>query len=248
MLTAASSRPAIAAALAAVGLTALTACSSSFDYATDRPNVIANGGYNTAVTSDPLRVSAAVIVATAPAGDKGAATKGAFIATIALPPQQDPATVTTATVKKLGIVGIAVDTAAKGANGGALETTDKVTGKPAKPVVVGKTGSNNLALTGGIPVTGSFTPGDQIPLVITLAGGASIHITVPVVSKCGYYASSAPTPADQANPGTYSCARPAIPDETAVGVTPAASAAAKAPAKKASAKAAHASATAKPTK
>lgn len=238
MLTAASFRPAIATALAAVGLVALTGC-SSFDYATDKPNVIANGGYGTSSESPygQLRVDGAVIVAEAPASGTGPASKGVFAANLTVAPQVNGATVSTATVANLALTALAVDT-----NSAHLKSPDTVTATFApisvKLTGVETSGTLNMAdpQNGGIAVTGSFTPGDVVPIVLTLAKGQTVTLEVPVVKPCGVYqfAATAPAPAtstqvtayhdyvaglsslpaatEAPEVGTYQCAFPSVRD------------------------------------
>ena len=246
MLTAASFRPAIAAALAAAGLAALTGCSSSFNYATDRPNVIDNGGFGTSTAyqvpgtqqSLQLRVSGAVIVATTPADTTGPASKGVFTASLAVAPQTNGATVSNATLADLGVTALAVDTANPHAT-----SSDKVAATIAAPIVLKTAGVNTagtLNMTdpqfGGVAVTGSFTPGDIVPIVLTLAKGQTVTLEVPVVRACGVYqfatakpvvstapaaaeylayiAGNNPLPAlsESATPGAYDCATPTLRD------------------------------------
>lgn len=243
MLTAASFRPAIAAALAAAGLAALTGCSSSFNYATDRPNVIANGGFGTSTAyqvpgtqqSIQLRVSGAVIVATTPKDTTGPADAGVFTASLALAPQTNGSTVSDASLTALGLKTLAVDTTAN------TKTADTVTATIASPIVLKTTGvgtAGTLNMTdprfGGIAVTGSFTPGDIVPIVLTLAQGQTVTLEVPVVNACGVYqfatakpvastapiateyteyiAGNNPLPAltETASPGKYDCATPTL--------------------------------------
>lgn len=236
MLTAASFRPAIAAALAAVGLVALTACSGD-NYATTKPNVIANGGYGTS-SDGQLRVNGAVIVADAPASGVGPASKGVFTANLTLAPQTNGATVSDATIASLGLTGLAVD-----ANGVAPKPADTVSATIASPILVRTTGvetAGTLNMSdpqyGGIAVTGSFTPGHVIPIVLTLAKGQTVTLEVPVVKACGVYQfavskpvlstspavtayynyiagfSSLPALSETASPGAYDCATPTLRD------------------------------------
>lgn len=237
MLTAASFRPAIAAALAAVGLVALTACSGD-NYATAKPNVIANGGYGTS-SDGQLRVNGAVIVATTPASGTGPATAGIFTANLALAPQTNGATVSNSTVADLGLTGLAVDTA----NPNITNKNDSVSATIASPILVktvnaGTAGTLNMSdpMYGGIAVTGSFTPGDIIPIKLTLAKGQTVTLEVPVVKACGVYqftvskpaaansaavtaytnyvagVSTLPALTETADPGTYECATPTLRD------------------------------------
>lgn len=235
MLTAASFRPAIAAALAAVGLVALTACSGD-NYATAKPNVIANGGYGTS-SDGQLRVNGAVIVATAPTGGVGPASAGIFTANLTLAPQTNGATVSQSTIAGLGLTRLAVDP------NGTLKPGNSLTATIASPILV-KTANVDTSGTlnmsdpeyGGIAVTGSFTPGDVIPIKLTLAKGQTVTLEVPVVKACGVYqftvskpaaansaavtaytnyvagVSTLPALTETADPGTYECATPTLRD------------------------------------
>lgn len=236
MLTAASFRPAIAAALAAVGLVALSACSGD-NYATSKPNVIANGGYGTS-SDGQLRVSGAVIVADAPASGVGPASKGVFTANLTIAPQTNGATVSDATITDLGLTGLGVDP-----NAAAPKQADTVSATITSPILMRTTGveaAGTLNMSdpeyGGIAVTGSFTPGDIVPILLTLAKGQTVTLEVPVVKACGVYqfavskavASTAPIVTDYTNylaginnlppltetatPGTYDCATPTLRD------------------------------------
>ncbi|HZP15458.1 MAG TPA: hypothetical protein VFA96_06525 [Nocardioides sp.] len=255
MLTARSFRPAIAAALAAVGLVALTACSGD-NYATAKPNVIANGGYGTS-SDGQLRVNGAVIVATAPASGTGPASAGVFTANLTLAPQTNGATVSNSTVVGLGLTGLAVDTA----NPHITNKNDSVSATIASPILVktsnvDTSGTLNMSnpMYGGIAVTGSFTPGDVIPIKLTLAKGQTVTLEVPVVKACGVYQFTVSKPAaansaavtgydnyvagitslpaltETADPGIYECATPTLRDsqgataEATVTVKPAATA------------------------
>lgn len=236
MLTAASFRPAIAAALTAAGLVALTACSSS-NYATSKPNVIANGGYATS-SDGQLRVNGAVIVADAPASGVGPAHTGVFTANLALAPQVNGATVSEATIANLGLTGLAIDT-----NAIAAKPADTVSATITSPILlktagVGTAGTLNMSdpQYGGIALTGSFMPGDIIPIKLTLAKGQTVTLEVPVVKACGAYQfavskpslstspmvvaytnylagiNSLPALSETATPGVYECATPTLRD------------------------------------
>ena len=238
MLTAASFRPAIAAALAAAGLAALTGC-SSFDYATDKPNVLANGGYGTSSNSPygQLRVDGAVIVAEAPASGTGPATKGVFTANLTVAPQVNGATVSTETLSNLALTALAVDPTS------AHKKAEDTVAATFAPVIVKVTGVQTAGTLnmadpqfGGVAVTGTFTPGDVIPLVLTLAKGQTVTLEVPVVKPCGVYQFAATKPApitaasvvaynnyvaglstlpaatEAPSVGTYQCAFPSVRD------------------------------------
>ena len=163
---------ALAAGLVALGAPVLSSC--GFDYATDRPNVIAHGGFH--VDGDGMRVLATRIVA----ADSHA---GVFIATIALNPTANAAT-DAATAPTL--TGLA-----------ARDDSDyTVQARDFKPIAVGDTGAVNLAdpSVGGIPVTGDFTVGSSVPLTLTFSDGTTLSVQTPVVAQCHEYASVAPQP------------------------------------------------------
>lgn len=155
---------ALAGGLLALTLPALTSC--GFNYATDRPNEIINGG---TALSDGARVNAARIVT----DSKGS---GTFIATISLNPKKNaPTTVERPTFNGLESTPEAEDTV-----------------QPVRDfsVKVKKTGVIDLAdpKVGGIPVSGDFIPGDSVPLKLSFEGSEPVTVQVPVVTKCGPYA------------------------------------------------------------
>lgn len=163
-------RIAFAGALVALAFPALSAC-GSFDYATDRPNVIAEGGYD---NDSGVRVHAARIVSDAEG-------QGVFIATFTLNPALDPAT------DGAGMPKITSITTRPGAARTASTTSFK-------PLQLGADGLLNLSdpKTGGVPVTGNFRPGHIIPMKITFSTGKPAELSVPVVAKCGPYADVVP--------------------------------------------------------
>jgi len=196
-------RLALAGALAALAVPALSAC-SSFDYATDRPNVIANGGYD---LDSQVRVNAARIV-TSKQGS------GIFIATFTLNPTVNAAT---SGSEHPSLTGVA----------SAEDAEQQVTASGTINVQLGNSGLVNLAdpATGGIKVTGDFAPGDIVPVTLQFSEGKPVTVQVPVVTQCGPYADvvaqgakgKASPPALNTNTTTdpYSCNYPkaALPSE-----------------------------------
>ena len=158
---------ALVGGLAVLAVPALSAC-GSFDYATDRPNVIANGGYD---MDSNIRVNAARIVTAQPG-------KGVFIATFTLNPTVGAATNGTPNPSFTGL-----ETAS--------DAQQSVQSKSPVNIKIGSTGMVNLAdpSTGGVPVTGNFKPGDIVPLTLTFSDGDKATVQVPVVTQCGPYAS-----------------------------------------------------------
>jgi hypothetical protein len=161
---------ALAAGLLCLGAPVLSSC--GFDYATDRPNVIAHGGYQ--VEGDGMRVLAARIVAS----DDN---HGVFVATIALNPTADPAS-DAASAPKLTDLSVRQGSDAQ------------LTAKSFAPIAVSDTGAVNMAdpSVGGIKVSGEFTAGDSIPVTLSFSDGSTISVQTPVVTQCGPYASIAP--------------------------------------------------------
>ncbi|MGH3350042.1 MAG: hypothetical protein ACRDPS_05185 [Nocardioides sp.] len=159
-------RLAIAGALVALAVPALSAC-SSFDYATDRPNEIIHGG---TTLDGALRINAARIV-TAQEGS------GILIGTFSLDPAINPAVA--------GKTLPSVTAIATGDN-----ATKTVTPESFTPIELPTSGIINLAApeNGGIPVTGDFKPGDSIPMTFTFSEGDPKTVSVPVVAQCGAYA------------------------------------------------------------
>lgn len=165
---------ALAAGLVALGAPVLSSC--GFDYATDRPNVIAHGGFH--VDGDGMRVLATRIVA----ADSHA---GVFIATIALNPTANAATDAADAPTLTGLA--ARDSAYS------LQVGDF------KPIAVGDSGSVNLAdpSIGGIPVTGDFKAGSSVPLTLTFSDGETVSLQTPVVTRCHEFADVVPQAGDQ---------------------------------------------------
>jgi hypothetical protein len=190
---------ALAAGLALLAVPALSACTT----ATDRPNVLANGGYD---LSGNMRVLAARIVAS---NDN----QGVFVATIALDPSVDAAG--TSPSDQPSLTGLAAGPVAPAQS--ADEGIDPAT---FSPVEVGASGMVNLAdpSVGGIPVTGVFKAGDVLPVSLTFSDGETLTVQTPVVAQCDDYASVVPqgasTPATPSTEGAYSCSYPSLPPVT----------------------------------
>ena len=183
---------ALAAGLLCLGAPVLSSC--GVDYATDRPNVIADGGYHIAGTG--MRVLATRIVATGEG-------RGIFIATIAIPADEDPVTdgPNAPTLTGLSSSG---------------DSDQQVTAKHFEPVAVGDDGAINLAdpNIGGIPVTGDFSAGDFVPLTLTFSDGSTITLQTPVVTRCDEYAAVVP------QGGASSSARASVnPTDSATSIT-----------------------------
>ncbi|MFT4083542.1 MAG: hypothetical protein QM638_13240 [Nocardioides sp.] len=198
-------RLALMGVLAALAVPTLSAC-NSFDYASDRQNVIADGGWDLDST---VRINAARIVS----GQEGS---GVFIATFTLNPTIDAAT---SGAKAPTFTGLEASSKA----------TETVQAASFTAIPVGNQGVVNLAdpSVGGVAVTGDFQPGDSIPLTLTFSEGDPVTLHVPVVAECGVYADvvaqdAAGTSADNAaqssdtaeggddsTGGLYSCDYPA---------------------------------------
>jgi hypothetical protein len=161
---------ALAAGLLCLAVPVLSSC--GFDHATDRPNVLANGGYDIGKTG--MRVLAARIVATQDG-------QGTFVATIALNPTADPITDASdaPTLEQIST----------GPN-----SQYQLSAKKFTPVAVSDTGAVNMAdpSVGGVTVTGDFKAGSIVPVKLTFSDGSSVVVQTPVVAKCGDYASVAP--------------------------------------------------------
>jgi hypothetical protein len=190
---------ALAAGLLCLAVPVLSSC--GFDYATDRPNVIANGGYEIGNTG--LRVLAARIVAPADG-------QGTFVATIALNPTADPVA-DASDAPKLEQISAGPD------------SPYDLSAKSFDPIAVTDTGAVNMAAAsagGGVAVTGDFKAGNIVPVKLTFSDGSSVVVQTPVVTKCGDYASIAPQAAGKspkasepssAASGPYDCAYPTLP-------------------------------------
>jgi hypothetical protein len=197
-----------AAGLVAVAATALSGCGQKL--ATDRPNTIANGGYD--VATNGMHVDAARIVASADG-------QGVFVATISLDPTQDAVTQTKQSDEKEALTGIAA--------GPGASVTLTASGSIHKVVNTEGVANLNDPKVGGIPVTGTFKAGDIVPVKLTFAGGATATVNAPVVTDCFEYSgagtstyslpSADPSPSVTSSPGTYECAYPAIQSTSAAG-------------------------------
>ncbi len=55
------------------------------------------------------------------------------------------------------------------------------------PVSISPGGLVNLALEGGVPVTGSFMAGEFIPVSVSFDNGERVTLKIPVVPNDGYY-------------------------------------------------------------
>lgn len=165
-----SRKLALAAGLVCVATPVLSSC--GFDYATDRPNVIANGGF--AQSGTGMRVLATRIVA-------DTSNQGVFIATLALNPTANPAVAYRTAPKLTGL-------AARSDSPYTL-TASKFT-----PVAVTSTGAVNMADegVGGISVTGDFKAGSMVPVTLTFSDGEEISVQTPVVTQCHEFESVAP--------------------------------------------------------
>lgn len=161
---------ALAAGLLCVAAPVLSSC--GFDYATDRPNVIAHGGFHLA--DEGMRVLATRIVAS---DDH----HGIFVATIALNPTADPITAASTAPTLTGL-------------STRQDSNYQMTAKSFSPIAVTDTGAVNLAdpSVGGIAVTGDFTAGSSIPVTLTFSDGSTISVQTPVVTQCHEFASVAP--------------------------------------------------------
>lgn len=161
---------ALAAGLLCVAAPVLSSC--GFDYATDRPNVIADGGYD--MNANGMRVLAARIVSSGSG-------KGVFVATLALNPTAEAATAAKNGPKLTGL-------------SAAPDSSSSLTAGSFSPVAVTSTGAVNMAdpSVGGIPVTGTFDPGASIPVVLQFSNGKSVTVQTPVVTQCHDYASVTP--------------------------------------------------------
>lgn len=165
-----SRKLALAAGLVCLATPVLSSC--GFDYATDRPNVIANGGY--VQSGNGMRVLATRIVA-------DTSHRGVFIATLALNPTANPV-VAAKTAPTL--VGLTTRS----------DSPYQMTAAPFTPVAVTDTGAVNMADSnaGGIKVSGDFAAGAIIPVTLKFSDGEEVSVQTPVVTQCHEYASVAP--------------------------------------------------------
>jgi hypothetical protein len=88
---------------------------------------------------------------------------GTFVASISVDPQADPAKLTQI-------------------------SGDGLTVGSFTPVEIPSNDMVNLFNEGGIPVTGDFAAGDDIPVTLTFDNGDSIEVGTRVVKQCGEYA------------------------------------------------------------
>lgn len=88
------------------------------------------------------------------------------------------------------------------------------------PVEIGSNSMVNLFTEGGIPVTGDFAAGDDIPVTLTFDNGDSIEVGARVVKQCGEYAdvqSASGGKGKSQTPPTaepYTCDYPSVPPLT----------------------------------
>lgn len=190
----------LAASLVAIAAPVLSSCG----FATDRPNVIADGGYS---LSGDMRVLGSRIVASTDG-------KGIFIATITLNPTYDAVTDPETQAQQHALTGLE-------SAPGATSSIQPVTGVSK---TVNTEGIANLASpqVGGIPVTGTFRAGDIVPVVLTFATGEKVTVQTPVVRDCAEYAgagqtgspSPSPTASGTGLPGPYDCYYAPVPSST----------------------------------
>ncbi len=181
-------KSALAVAAVAVATPLLSSC--GFNYATDRPNTIANGGYH---LDGDVHVLAARIITPA-------AGTGTFVASISVEPEADPVTVT-------GVSG------------------EGLTAGTFTPVEVQNGSMVNLFKEGGVPVTGQFAAGDNLPVKVEFDNGESIDVYAIVVKQCYEYSdvqTPQSKPSRQASPSSspsasapasapYTCDYPSVP-------------------------------------
>ena len=182
-----SRKLALAVGLVCLAAPALSSC--GFDYATDRPNVISNGGF--AVNENGMRVLASRIVA-------DTSNHGIFIATLALNPTANPA-VAAPRAPRLTALGTRSD------------SPYTMTAASFTPIAVTDTGAVNMAdpSVGGIPVTGDFKAGSIVPVTLTFSDGEKVTVQTPVVTQCHEYASVAPqTGTTHGNKGSGKAGQP----------------------------------------
>lgn len=80
-----------------------------------------------------------------------------------------------------------------------------------EPVTIAPRGFVNLAVAGGVKLTGSFGAGDVLPLTVTFGNGETVEIDAPVVRACQEYAGLDPAEgasASQSGPATASPSGP----------------------------------------
>lgn len=154
-----NSRRSVALSLGGLVLAAPLLTACGFNYATDRVYTPASGVNNRDATVDVL---GAVIVS-------GQDDSGTFIATFS-----NNSTEEKATVESLA-----------GAGGNTIQADSF------SPIKIDEGGLVNLATdkSGGIPVSGSFTAGNFVPVTLTFGDGERVEMKVPVVpNDTGDYA------------------------------------------------------------
>jgi hypothetical protein len=82
-----------------------------------------------------------------------------------------------------------------------------------QPIAVQTGGSVNLFTQGGIPVTGDFAAGDNVPVTLSFDNGDSIDVGAVVVKQCHEYADVQTVPGkgknqSQSQSGSTSTAEP----------------------------------------
>lgn len=180
-------------ALAAASLAALapvlTAC--GFDYATDRPNVIANGGY---AIEGNVKVLAARIVASAPGS-------GGFVATITNRPQASG---------PVSLVGLS-------APGVTFGQFSPIAVKPALAVNLADkqaiAASGSFKAGDAVPVTLTFSDGTTVKLstIVVAACDEYASATPSAASSSGSAAGTSHMPPASATASPYSCDYPSLP-------------------------------------
>jgi hypothetical protein len=98
------------------------------------------------------------------------------------------------------------------------------------PVTIDPGGLVNLAIDGGVPVSGTFTAGDFIPVTLTFDSGERATMQVPVVPDDGVYdgldtsasasSSASPSASSSASPSGSSSASSSASSSTSPSATP----------------------------
>jgi hypothetical protein len=150
--------------LAAAGALSLATVLSScgFDYATDRD-------YTPGASTNDREALIDVLGAVVVSGQEGS---GTFIASFANNVTDEPGSVDSLAVETLP---------ADGEEAAPLEVADF------EPIEVPAHGLVNLAVDGGIVVTGDLTAGDFVNVTIGFGDGESIEMEVPVMPNCDEY-------------------------------------------------------------
>jgi hypothetical protein len=186
---------ALAVAAAAVAVPALSACSlSGFDYATDRPNTIANGGY---YLEGPIQVMAARIVAPSDG-------VGTFIATITVDPTAPAAefdSLEGVDTKKFTPVEIKPNGIANLYTEGGIPVTGDFKAGQSVPVTLGFSDGTRIKVN-AIVVTECHEYGD--PAVDSKSSSSAS-------ADASESASAAEADATEADGGAYSCDYAAVP-------------------------------------